>query len=184
MGALPNYYPGYQKVEDPEAQEKFESAWGVSLSGANGLTLVEMMDAAVEEKVRGMYFMGENPLLSDPDANHVKEGLEKLDFLVVQDIFFTETAELADVVLPAASFAEKDGTVTNTERRVQKIRKALDPIGVSREDLQILCDVATRMGYPMDYESPAQVMEEIARLTPSYGGMHYDRLENGGLRAG
>ena len=182
MGGLPNLYPGYQKVDDPAVREKFEQAWGVPLSGDVGLTLVEMMNAAAEGKVRGMYFMGENPLLSDPDANHIKEALENLDFLVVQDIFLTETAEMADVVLPAASFAEKDGTVTNTERRVQRIRKALEPVGESREDAHILCDLAGRMGHPMDYASAAEILDEIASVTPSYGGMHYDRLEGDGLQ--
>ena len=179
MGGLPNVYPGYQKVDDPAVREKFEKAWGVPLSDQVGLTLVEMMNAAAEGKIRGMYFMGENPLLTDPDGNHIKEALEKLDFLVVQDIFLTETAELADVVLPAASFAEKEGTVTNTERRVQRMHKAIDPVGESREDSRILCELAGRMGHPMDYASPAQVLEEIAALTPSYGGISFERLDRG-----
>ena len=182
MGGLPNLYPGYQRVDDSQVQEKFESAWGVSLSGQPGLTLVEMMDAAAEGQVRGMYFMGENPLLSDPDANHVREGLENLDFLVVQDLFLTDTAELADVVLPAASFAEKEGTFTNTERRIQKVRKAIDPVGESRTDWEILCDVSTRMEYPMDYDAPDQILAEIAALTPSYGGIYMDRLDGDGLQ--
>ena len=182
MGGLPNYYPGYQKVDDPEVHEKFQKAWGVSLSDTVGLTLVEMMDAAAEGKVRGMYFMGENPLLSDPDANHVREGLENLDFLVVQDIFLTETAQLADVVLPASSYAEKDGTVTNTERRVQKIRKAIEPIGESRPDWEIICDLSGRMGFPMPYGSPAEILDEVADVTPSYGGIRADRLEGEGLQ--
>ena len=152
------------------------------LSGEVGLTLVEMLDAAAAGKVRGMYFMGENPLLTDPDANHIREGLENLDFLVVQDIFLTETAQLADVVLPAASYAEKDGTVTNTERRVQRIRKAIEPVGESRPDWQIICDLSERMGFPMPYGSPDEILNEVADVTPSYGGIRPDRLENGGLQ--
>ncbi len=182
MGGLPNYYPGYQKVDDPEVHEKFQQAWGIPLSDTVGLTLVEMMDAAAEGRVRGMYFMGENPLLTDPDVNHIREGLENLDFLVVQDIFLTETGELADVVLPAASYAEKDGSVTNTERRVQKIRKAIEPIGESRPDWQIICDLSERMGYPMPYDSPDEILNEVADVTPSYGGIRPDRLEIGGLQ--
>ncbi len=182
MGGLPNYYPGYQKVDDPEVHEKFQQAWGIPLSDTVGLTLVEMMDAAAEGRVRGMYFMGENPLLTDPDVNHIREGLENLDFLVVQDIFLTETAQLADVVLPAASYAEKDGTVTNTERRVQKIRKAIEPIGESRPDWQIICDLSDRMGFPMPYGSPDEILNEIADVTPSYGGIRPDRLEGEGLQ--
>ena len=182
MGGLPNVYPGYQRVEDADVRRKFETAWGVSLPPKAGLTLVEMMNAAAEGEIRGMYFMGENPLLSDPDANHVRQALEHLDFLVVQDLFLNETAEFANVVLPAASFAEKDGCVTNTERRVQKIRQALHPIGDSRPDWQIICDLSNRMGYAMDYDSPAQIMEEIAQLTPSYGGIVHGRLDGHGLQ--
>ncbi|MEW6754779.1 MAG: formate dehydrogenase subunit alpha [Candidatus Latescibacterota bacterium] len=181
MGALPNLYPGYQRVGDAQVRARFAAAWGVPLPEAAGLTVVEMMRAAAEGRVRGMYLMGENPMMSDPDVNHIREALERLEFLVVQDIFLTETAELADVVLPAASFAEKDGTVTNTERRVQRMRQAIEPVGEARQDWQILCDVAGRLGYPMDYESPARIMEEIAALTPSYGGIRYDRLDGEGL---
>jgi len=182
MGGLPNVYPGYQKVVDEKVREKFEKAWGVSLNPNNGLSVGEMMDNAYEGKVKGIYIMGENPVLSDPDANHVEEALKKLDFLVVQDIFLTETAMLADVVLPAASFAEKDGTFTNTERRVQRIRKAINPVGQSKEDWEIICMVATAMGYPMNYDSAEDIMKEIAEVTPSYGGITYRRLEGDGLQ--
>ncbi len=183
MGALANVYPGYQKVVDPEMTQKFREAWGVDyLSDEVGLTIVEIIHAAYEGKIKGIYVMGENPMLSDPDVNHVREALENLDFLVVQDIFLTETAELADVVLPAASFAEKDGTVTNTERRVQLIRKAIEPVGDSRADWEIICDLSTRMGYEMKYDSPSEIMDEIASVTPIYGGMSYDRLEGEGLQ--
>jgi len=182
MGALPNVFPGYQRLDVASVREKFEKEWGSKLPDKAGLSVVEMLQAAKEGKVRGMYIMGENPALSDPDTTHVIEALEALDFLVVQDIFLSETAKLADVVLPAVSFAEKDGTFTNTERRVQRIRKAIEPIGQAKPDWLIITELATRMGYPMAYESPKQIMEEIARLTPSYGGMSYDRLEGGGLQ--
>jgi len=129
-----------------------------------------------------MYIMGENPMLSDPNIHHVDEGLKKLEFLVVQDIFLTETAELADVVLPACCFAEKDGTFTNTGRRVQLLHKAVVPPGESKQDWEIICELGKRMGYEMIYTSPKEIMEEIVSLTPSYGGMYYDRLEGEGLQ--
>lgn len=182
MGALPNVYSGYQRVDEPAIREKFERAWNVQLPDKGGLTLVEMLNASVEKKVRGLYVMGENLMLSDPDINHVREALQALDFLVVQDIFLTETAELADVVLPACAFAERDGTFTNTERRVQRVRKAVLPPGQAREDWRILCDVAGRMGYPMTYADVAAVFNEIAALTPIYGGITYDRIETTGLQ--
>ncbi len=182
MGGLPNVLTGYQPVADPDVRAKFAAAWGVtSLPEQPGLTVGEMMEGAAAGKLRAMYIMGENPVLSDPDSTHVVHALEKLDFLVVQDIFLTETARLADVVLPAASFAEKDGTFTNTERRVQRVRKAIEPVGEAKPDWQIICLVATAMGYPMQYGSPAEIMAEIARLTPSYGGISYQRLEQGSL---
>jgi len=146
------------------------------------LTVVEMLNEA-GKKIKAIYIMGENPMLSDPDLTHVEESLKALDFLVVQDIFLTETAKLADVVLPAASFAEKNGTFTNTERRVQLVRKAIEPIGESKPDDWVLIELADKMGYEMQYESAAAVMEEIAGLTPSYGGISYQRLEReGGLQ--
>jgi len=177
LGALPNVYPGYQKVDDQAVRDKFQDAWSAELSARPGLTVVEMINAAAEGKLRALYVMGENPMLSDPDVNHVEEALKALDFLVVQDIFLTETARLADVVLPAAAFAEKDGTFTNTERRVQRVRKATDPPGSARGDWEIVCDVARRMGCEMSYPSAAAIQDEIASLTPSYGGITYDRLE-------
>ena len=182
MGALPDVLPGYQRPEVASVREKFEQEWGAKLPDKPGLSVMEMLQAAKEGRVKGMYIMGENPALSDPDITHVIEALKSLDFLVVQDIFLSETAELADVVLPAVSFAEKDGTFTNTERRVQRVRKAIEPIGQAKPDWQIITELATKMGYPMAYESPKQIMEEIARLTPTYGGISYDRLENGGLQ--
>ncbi|TET58115.1 MAG: formate dehydrogenase subunit alpha, partial [Dehalococcoidia bacterium] len=183
MGALPNVYPGYQAVSDPAVREKFETAWGCSLSPAPGVTLVEMIEAAYRKDVKALYLVGENPALSDPDVQHVRQALARLEFLVVQDIFLSETAEFAHVVLPAASFAEKDGTFTNTERRVQRVRKAIKPIGDSRPDWWIVCQVAQRLGAKgFDFNDPSDIMEEIRSLTPSYGGISYQRLENGGLQ--
>lgn len=182
MGGLPNVYPGYQRVDDQAVREKFEKAWAVSLSPRPGLTLTEMMKGIAEDKIKALFILGENPLLSDPNASKVKEELQHLDLLVVQDIFLTETAELAHVVLPGVSFAEKDGTYTNTERRVQRVRKAIAPVGNARPDWQILCDLSTRLGYPMKFASPGEIMDEIASVTPSYGGIHYDRLEGLGLQ--
>ena len=144
--------------------------------------MVEMIDAAARGDLKALYVMGENPMISDPDVNHVAEALRRLDFLVVQDIFLSETARLADVVLPAASFAEKEGTFTNTERRVQRVRKALEPPGEARTDWEILCDLARRMGCDMSYADPAQIQDEIASLTPIYGGITYDRLDEGPLQ--
>jgi len=179
MAALPPFLPGYQKVASAEVIEKFEKAWEVKLSTGGGLTVMEMIDGAAKGKIKGMYIMGENPMLSDPNIDHVEEGLKNLEFMVVQDIFLTETAELADVVLPAACFAEKDGTVTNTCRRVQLLHKAVIPPGESKQDWEIICEVSNRMGYSMSYTSPREIMGEIASLTPSYGGIYYDRLESG-----
>ncbi len=183
MGALPTVYPGYQAVTDPNLRQKFEDAWGVSLSPTAGLALTEIFPAVLEGNIKAMYLVGENPVLSDPDSKHVREALDKLDFLVVQDIFLTETARLADVVLPAASFAEKDGTFTNTERRVQRVRQAIEPIGDSRPDWWITCQIAERMGGKgFDFEDPSHIMQEITSLTPSYGGISHQRLEKGGLQ--
>lgn len=181
MGSLPDVYPGYQSVV--AAQQKFEAAWGVSLNPTPGLTLTEIFDAAHHKHIKAIYLIGENPVLTDPDANHVREALKKLEFLVVQDIFLSETAQLADVVLPSVSSLEKDGTFTNTERRVQRVRKAIEPIGDSKHDWWITCQIAQRMGGKGFYfEDPSQIMDEIASLTPSYGGISYSRLEKGGLQ--
>lgn len=182
VGALPNVYPGYQKVSDLKIREKFEKAWGVKLSLKEGLTVVEIMDAASKGKIKGLYIMGENPMISDPNINHVREGLKNLEFLVVQDIFLTETAKMADVVLPGVSFAEKDGTFTNTARRIQRVRKAIPEIGQSKQDWEIILKISQRMGYSMNYNSPAEIMDEIASLTPIYGGVYYDRLDGVGLQ--
>jgi len=178
MGALPNVYSGYQPVADAAARKKFEDAWGVSgLDDKPGLTIGEMMTAALRGEVRALYVMGENPMMSDPDTSHIEQALSSLDFLVVQDIFLSETAEKADVVLPAALFAERDGTYTNTERRVQLSRKAVPPPGLARPDWKVICEVSRLSGYPMDYSSTADIMKEINLLTPSYAGITYPRLE-------
>ena len=182
LGALPNVYSGYQKVDDPAVQAKFQKAWGSELSPTPGLTVVEIMQAAARDEIRGLYIMGENPMLSDPDINHVREALENVEFLVVQDIFLNETCELADVVLPATSFAEKDGTFTNTERRVQRVCKAVEPPGEAREDWRIICDIAARLGYTMEYADASAVQDEIAAVTPIYGGITYDRIHDVGLQ--
>ena len=183
MGALPNVYTGYQRVDNPDIQKKFEIAWRNDLNPTPGLTLTEMLDAAYDGKIKAVYIMGENPILSDADANHTEKALKKLEFLVVQDIFLTETARLADVVLPAVSFAEKDGTFTNTERRIQRVRKAIEPVGNSKPDWWIICQLARKMcDKDFDFEHPSEIMEEVARLTPSYGGVTYERLEECGLQ--
>ncbi len=184
MGALPNVYPGYQPVDAPVIREKFEAAWGCKLNPIPGIALTEMFQSAADRKLKACFLIvGENPLLSEPDAGHAEESLEKLEFLVVQDIFLSETARLAHVVLPAATFAEKDGTFTNTERRVQRVRKAIEPVGDSKPDWWIVCELAKRIGAKgFDFEGPSQIMEEIASLTPSYGGISYRRLEDGGLQ--
>ena len=182
LGALPNVYSGYQSVTDEKARAKFENAWKAKLPEKPGLTVVEMMNEAAKGNIKAIYIMGENPMISDPDINHVREGLEKLEFLAVQDIFLTETAQLADVVLPATSYAEKDGTFTSTERLVQMVRKAIEPPGESRADWQIICDLAKAMGSKeFEYGAPADIMDEIASLTPSYSGMSFNRLQKGGL---
>jgi len=183
MGALVNVYPGYQAVVNPEFKQKFEEAWGVTgLSDKVGLTVVEMIDAAAQGRVKAMYIMGENPVLSDPDSHHVVEGLKNLDFLVVQDIFLTETAQLADVVLPGCSYAEKGGTFTGTDRRIQLVRQAIPPLGDSKADWVIICELAQRMGASgFDYESPAKIMDELTSVTPLYGGVGYQRLEELGF---
>ena len=182
MGALPNVYSGYQAVINPDFQKKMKEAWGCDVAeGKVGLTVTQMINVLADTpgKLKCAYIMGENPMISDPDLHHVEKGLKNLDFLVVQDIFMTETAQLANVVLPAACFAEKDGTQTSTERRVQKWRKAQDPPGEAKADWQIFCELAKVMGYEKQFpfKSPEEVFTEIAKVTPSYGGMTYARLE-------
>lgn len=178
MGALPAVFPGYQPVSDPVIREKFARAWQIPLSAEPGLTLLDMTHGGPKGPIRGMFIVGENPMLSDPTLGKVRMTLNGLEFLAVSDIFLTETAALADVVFPAASFAEKTGTFTNSERRVQLVRQAIDPIGHCRSDSDIVIALAKRLGYPMEYGSPAEILEEIALLTPIYGGIYHDRLES------
>ncbi len=182
VGVLPNVYPGYQKVSLPEIKEKFERLWGVPLSDKVGLTVVEIINGIHDGKIKGLYMMGENPRLSDPDAHHVEEALKKIDFLVVQDLFLTETAQFADVVLPAVSFAEKDGTFTNTERRVQRVRRAIEPIGDAKPDWLIITELANKFGFDWHYSHPSEIMDEIARVSPIYGGISFERIEGKGLQ--
>jgi formate dehydrogenase major subunit len=176
-GLIPMMYPDYAPVKDPEHRARFEKAWGVPLDPKPGLTVVEIMRAALNHEVRGMYMMGENPFMSDPNINKVRKALASLDFLVSQEIFLTETAEFADVILPATSFFEKTGTYTNTDRRVQIGHAALRPPGEARLDWEIVCEIARRMGYDqMQYASIEEVFEELASLSPSLDGLHYDNL--------
>ena len=185
LGGLVNVYPGYQSVANPVVREKFAAGWGVEvehLSLTPGLTVTEIMDAALEGKVKAIYVMGENPLLSDPDLTHVEEALATLDYLIVQDLFLNETAQKADVVLPAVSFAEKTGTFTNTERRVQLIRQAFEPMGDALPDWRILTRLANEMGAAWSYTDPAEIFKEMAALTPQYAGMSHERLQDGGLQ--
>ena len=183
MGCLPDVYPGYQKVDDPAVRQKFASAWNTSLSEKKGLPASEMADAMIEGRLRGLYIFGENPAVSDPNSHHAVEGFQSLDFLVVQDIFPTETTALADVVLPAASFAEKSGTFTCSERRVQRLRPAVRPPGEARQDLHIFAELYCRLrGTEIAMPEPAMVFDEVASLWPALAGMSYDRLSGDGLQ--
>jgi formate dehydrogenase alpha subunit len=182
MGGLPNVFPAYQQVANEDIRKKFEAAWNAKLSPNPGLTLMEMMAAAGSGTIKAIYIMGENPLLSDPDLQHVKKELKKLDLMIVQDLFLTETAQLADVVLPVASFAEKEGTFTNTERRVQRIRKAIEAPGEAKTDWEVICGISNKMGYAMNYSSAKGIFEEVVKVTPSYAGISYERLEKQGIQ--
>ena len=177
-----NALPGYHSITDPKDRAKFEKAWGVTLPDNPFKTVVQMEEGAVHGDIKAMYIMGENPMGSSPDIAEVERGLRSLEILVVQDMFLSETAALADVVFPVASFAEKDGTFTNTERRVQLLRRVVPPPGQARPDWQVVCDLSTAMGYPMSYDSTAEIMAEIATLVPSYAGMLHERLGSGGLQ--
>lgn len=185
MGGLPNVYPGYQPVSDAAIRQKFAEAWRLPLerlSETPGLTVTEMIKGVENGRIQALYVMGENPMLSDPNLNHVREALRQIPFLVVQDIFLNETAAMADVVLSAASFAEKSGTFTNTERRVQRVRPALDAPGSTLPDWQIITALANRLGAGWAYDTASDIFTELATVTPQYGGMSYARLENGGLQ--
>lgn len=180
VGALAEFLPGYQAVADEQKRKAVAQAWGVAeLPASPGFTAVEMMNAAVEGRVKAMYIMGENPMVSDPDIGHVEQALNALDFLVVQDIFLTETARLADIVLPASSWAERDGTFTGTDRRVQRLRQAAEPLGQSRPDWAIICELAGEMkaGDSFAFSSTAQIFDEMKKVTPQYAGMSFARLE-------
>lgn len=182
MGCIPDFYLGYQKVTMPGIRQKFQRAWGIRLSDTPGLTATEMTRAALEGKIKALYIMGENPVLSDPDMNHTIQALKKLDFLVVQDIFPTETAELADVILPAACFAEKDGTFTNTARMVQRVRKAVEPPGDAKADSLIIVELAKRFGFDMTYDIIEDVFREAGNLWPALAGINYRRISKNGLQ--
>jgi formate dehydrogenase major subunit len=177
MGLIPMVFPDYQDVSDDAVRARFEELWGVELDPRPGLTVVEIMDAALRRDIRGMYIMGENPAMSDPDLAHARDALAALDWLVVQEIFLTETAGFADVILPASAFPEKTGTFTNTDRRVQLGRQVLDPPGQARQDLWIVQELARRLDLDWEYDSPARVFDEIRRCTPSMAGITWDRLE-------
>jgi predicted molibdopterin-dependent oxidoreductase YjgC len=198
MGGLPNVITGYQSVVDENTRIKFENAWqtSVKIPSKPGLTITELMQGVLDGRIKALYILGENPILSDPNMNHVTEALTGIEFLVSQDIFLNETAQLAHVVLPGVSFAEKEGTFTNTERRVQKVRPALPIRTEARRDLEIICDLGQRLSgsngqipteivHPVsnwNYEGASVVWNEIAALTPSMAGITYERLEDGGLQ--
>ncbi|MGH3474677.1 MAG: formate dehydrogenase subunit alpha [Aeromicrobium sp.] len=179
-GLIPMFYPNYQGVSEPKTKAMFEEAWGTELNGEKGLTVTEVIKSILDDGVRGMYMLGENPFLSDPNINKVRKALSKLDFLVVQDIFLTETAEFADVILPASSYLEKDGTYTNTDRRVQLGRKVFDPPGDARVDWEIVQEIAQRLGLDWTYESPREVFDEMVPLMPDYANLDYDNLGGSG----
>ena len=183
MGGLPNVFSGYQPVTDAANRKKIAEAWGVAnLPDWAGMAMTEMLPAIAQGGIKALYIIGENPALTDPDSDHAIKAMQALELLVVQDLFLTETGKLADVVLPAASFAEKDGTFSNTERRVSRVRQAIPPVGQAKPDWQIICEIAGRLGYPMKYAGPEEIFEEIRRVTPAYAGISYQRLEAGGLQ--
>lgn len=180
MGSLPNVYSGYQPVTDEEARKKFEHAWKVTLPAKSGLTLTEMMEKAIEGAIKCFYIIGEDQVRTDPDTHMIERALKSLEFLVIQEIFLSDTAKLADVVLPAASFAEKDGTFTCAERRFQRVRRAIEPIA-GKTDGEIVCELSKRLGYPMESD-PGKVCDEMASLTPIYTGVSFSRVEENGLQ--
>lgn len=184
MGALPNVFPGYQAVTIPEARQKFQSAWRVNgeLPDQIGRTIPEMIDGLLDGSVKSMFIVGEDTATTDPDTNHIVHALKSAEFMVVQDIFLTETAKLADVVLPAACYAEKEGTFTNSERKVQRVRKAVDPPGEARPDWMIISEIGRRLGVAMEYETAEDVFNEMASLSPIYGGISYDRIASRDLQ--
>ncbi len=179
MGALPGDFPGYQKVTNPEVVAKFERAWGTKLSNKPGVHATDVFGAAIRKEIRGLFIFGEDPVVTDADQGHIKKALQSLDFFVVSDLFMTETAAFADVVLPGTSYAEKEGTFSNTERRVQRVRKAVELEGEMRLDTDIFIDLMNRMGYPQPQLTSEEIMDEIASLTPIFGGISHRRLDKG-----
>ena len=182
MGALPGFLPGYEKVDDEKARKRFEEIWERKIPEKPGFGYVEMFDKIAEGKIKALCVFGEDPFITLPNLERIKNGLHHLEFLVVQDLFMTHIGSYAHVILPGVSFAEKDGTFTNMERRVQRVRKAISPVGEARSDWKILCDLSKKMGYPMTYQKPSEVMEEIATLVPFYSGITYSDLEKGGIQ--
>jgi formate dehydrogenase major subunit/formate dehydrogenase alpha subunit len=182
MGSLSEFLPGYQRVEDEKARRKFEEIWEREIPEKPGLTSMEMFDTILEGKIKALYIFGEDPFVNLPNLERLKNGLHQLEFLVVQDLFMTHIGTYAQVILPGVSFAEKDGTFTSMERRVQRVRKAISPVGDSRPDWKIFCDLSTTMGYSMPYQSPAEVMDEIASTVPIYAGIRYSDLEKDGIQ--
>jgi predicted molibdopterin-dependent oxidoreductase YjgC len=182
MGCLSEFLPGYQRVDDERARRPFEELWGKELPSKPGFSYIEMFETILEGKVKALFLFGEDPFIALPNLEWLKNEVRKLEFLVVQDLFMTHVGSHANVILPGVSFAEKDGTFTNMERRVQRVRRAIEPVGDSRPDWKIFCELSSRMGYSMNYESPAEIMEEIASLVPLYAGARYSNLEKGGIR--
>lgn len=178
MGADPEKFPGYQNMKAPGVLEKFETAWNVKLNPEYGTKATECFGKMLTGEIRGLFLFGEDPVRTDPDTEHVVRALSSLDFFVVDELFLTETAKLADVVLPGRSYAEKEGTFTNTERRVQRVRKAVEVAGETRPDTWIFTEVMNRMGYPQPHLTPAAIMDEIASVTPSFGGISHARLDS------
>jgi formate dehydrogenase major subunit len=177
VGSLPTYFAGYQSLDDPELAARHLAITGRPLPTRRGMMIPQMWDAALEGRLKGLWIIGYDVAQTDPNLKKVRDALSRPEFLVVQDLFLTETAKFAHLILPGATFLEKDGTFTNLERRIQRIRKAVDPPNGVLPDWQVVCEVATRMGYPMRYAHPSEIMDEIARLTPSLAGVSYDRLE-------
>jgi len=182
MGALPEFLPGYQPISEEIPRGRLEEEWGVELSQENGLTMIEMVEGILQGRIKAMIMVGENPLITLPNPTRLEEAINSLEFLVVQDVFLSETAQYAHVVLPGTTFAEKDGTFTNMERRVQRVRRALRPVGEARPEWAVICQLASKMGYGMEYQDPSEVMEEASRLTPIYGGITYHRLDGTGIQ--
>ncbi|RPJ05483.1 MAG: formate dehydrogenase subunit alpha, partial [Deltaproteobacteria bacterium] len=182
MGGFSEFLPGHARIDDEISRRRFEGVWEADIPAKPGLTYQEIFDGIMEGKIKALYIFGEDPFITLPNLERLKSGLHRLELLVVQDPFMTHIGDYAHVVLPGVSFAEKDGTFTSMERRIQRVRQAIKPVGESRPDWKILCDLSTRMGYPMKYETPAEVMKEIASLVPIYAGAAYPELEKAGLQ--